>query len=34
MTEQKKFWILLALFAFSLGLLWYLNHNAQNILLG
>ncbi len=34
MTEKTKFFILLALFCLSLFLLWYLNHNAQNILIG
>jgi len=33
-TEKTKFFVLLFLLALSLALLWYLNHNAQNILLG
>ncbi len=33
MTEKTKFFVLLALLLLSLVLLWYLNHNAQNILL-
>lgn len=33
MTEKTKFFILLGLLMLSLALLWYLNHNAQNILL-
>lgn len=34
MTEKTKFIILLGLFALSIGLLIYLNSNAQNILIG
>ncbi len=34
MTEKTKFFILLGLLLLSLGLLYYLNSNAQQILLG
>lgn len=34
MTEKTKFFILLALLLLSFGLLYYLNSNAQNVLLG
>jgi hypothetical protein len=34
MTDKKRFFILLGLLAASLALLYYLNSNAQNILLG
>lgn len=34
MSEKTKFFILLVLLLLSIGLLWYLQKNAQNILLG
>lgn len=34
LNEKIKFFILLTLLAISLILLWYLNNNAQKILLG
>jgi|JI6StandDraft_1071083.scaffolds.fasta_scaffold01674_11 hypothetical protein len=34
MTDKTKFFVLLGLLAASLALLWYLDSNAQNILLG
>jgi hypothetical protein len=34
MTEKTKFFILFVLLLLSIGLLYYLNSNAQNILLG
>ena len=34
MTEKTKFFVLLGLLLLSIALLWYLNSNAQNILVG
>jgi hypothetical protein len=34
MTEKTKFFVLFVLLLLSIGLLYYLNSNAQNILLG
>ena len=34
MTEKTKFFILFVLLLLSIGLLYYLTSNAQNILLG
>jgi hypothetical protein len=34
MSEKAKFWILLALLACSLLLLFYLNHSSQQFFLG
>ncbi len=34
MTEKTKFFILLVLLLASLALLWYLNSNASQILIG
>lgn len=34
MSEQKKFWILLALLALSITLLLYLNSGASQVFLG
>jgi hypothetical protein len=33
MSEKTKFWVLLALLALSVGLLFYLNHGANHITL-
>lgn len=34
MRERTKFFVLLLLLALSLGLLWYLQQNVQNVMLG
>jgi len=34
MSDKTKFYVLLGLLVASLALLWYLNSNAQSILIG